>query len=362
MSADPGDVDRQWTREKRDFVADDREQTADRRDVVADARDAIADALESAADARESVLDEWERQLAMRAAALGLSFIPPHGASAWQEDEGPRASAREARGAASRRRDQEKGERDAANRRRSEGSRPTLLAVAFAEIAEQLYEAETYEEVLTRIADAAVTTISGGQLASVTLREAGRYRTAGATDEHASAVDQAQYDVNEGPSLDALSAPLVDAPSFPDGRWSRLGAQPVEHGVESSVSYRLGAPGGDGEEEEVLGSLNVYALSPGAFDQTALEIGSILAAHASLAARAVGERTSLDALGHHLERALLSRDVIGQAKGILMERLRITPEDAFDVLRQSSQRLNVKLREIAQRLTDTGEVDQGLGS
>ena len=44
-------------------------------------------------------------------------------------------------------------------------------------------------------------------------------------------------------------------------------------------------------------------------------------------------------------------------KGILMERLRITPEDAFDTLRRSSQRLNVKLREIAQKLAETGEFD-----
>jgi hypothetical protein len=98
---------------------------------------------------------------------------------------------------------------------------------------------KTYEEVLTKVAEAAVI-VAGGELASVTLREAGGYRTGGATGEQASAVDQAQYDVDEGPSLDAFSAPLVDAPSFPDDRWPRLGAQPVKHGVESSVSYRWG--------------------------------------------------------------------------------------------------------------------------
>jgi hypothetical protein len=321
MSLHPGDEDRQWAREKRDFVADAREETADQRDAMADARDAVADVREQIADVRESHLDEWEHQLAMRAAALGLAFGPSLGAP---EEDGSRVSAREERGTASHRREREKKEREAASRRRAADARPTLLAVAFAEIAEQLYDAETYEEVLARIAEAAVTTVTGGQLASVTLREAGGYRTAGATAEQASAVDQAQYDADEGPSLDALNVPLVDAPSFPDDRWPRLGAQPVEHGVESSVSYRLGAVSGGDSEDDSLGSLNIYALSAGAFDQTALEIGSILAAHASLAARAVGERTSLDALGHHLERALLSRDVIGQAKGILMERPRIT--------------------------------------
>jgi len=48
--------------------------------------------------------------------------------------------------------------------------------------------------------------------------------------------------------------------------------------------------------------------------------------------------------------------VIGQAKGILMERLLVTPEDAFDILRRTSQQLNIKLREVAHKLTESGEL------
>ena len=103
--------------------------------------------------------------------------------------------------------------------------------------------------------------------------------------------------------------------------------------------------------------MNTYGATPDAFDVDAQEIGSILAAHASLAARAVGERSTLEGLGRQLQDALLTRDVIGQAKGILMERLRITPDDAFEVLRHSSQRLNLKLRDVARRLTETGDVN-----
>ncbi|MGB3954190.1 MAG: ANTAR domain-containing protein [Brooklawnia sp.] len=51
-----------------------------------------------------------------------------------------------------------------------------------------------------------------------------------------------------------------------------------------------------------------------------------------------------------------ARDVIGQAKGILMERMKIPPDRAFDVLRSSSQHLNLKLREVARRLAETGEL------
>jgi AmiR/NasT family two-component response regulator len=79
----------------------------------------------------------------------------------------------------------------------------------------------------------------------------------------------------------------------------------------------------------------------------------ILAAHASLAARAVEQRSTLQSLGRDLQQALLSRDVIGQAKGILMKRLEITPEDAFDLLRRSSQNLNLKLRDVARDLAES---------
>lgn len=96
---------------------------------------------------------------------------------------------------------------------------------------------------------------------------------------------------------------------------------------------------------------------PDAFDDQAREIGLILAAHASVAARAVGERDALQLMERNLRVALSSRDVIGQAKGILMDRLKIPPEEAFDALRRSSQRLNEKLRDLARRVAETGEFD-----
>src|SRR6478735_11601375 len=74
--------------------------------------------------------------------------------------------------------------------------------------------------------------------------------------------------------------------------------------------------------------------------------------------RAVHERSALQQLEHNLNAALSSRDVIGQAKGILMERLNLPPEEAFDALRRSSQRLNEKLREVASRLAETGQFDR----
>ena len=121
---------------------------------------------------------------------------------------------------------------------------------------------------------------------------------------------------------------------------------------------RLISPGsGEPFRAGMGGSLNTYGVEPDAFSDEAQEIGLILAAHASMAAGAVRERGALQDLAQNLDKALLSRDVIGQAKGILMERLKIGPEDAFDVLRRSSNRLNQKLHAVALRVAETGEFD-----
>ena len=245
-------------------------------------------------------------------------------------------------------------DRTQATTRRHAATPQTALALAFAEIARHLYEADTFDEVLSRIAEVTVSTVVGCQRASVTLKQDGALRTVASTHAAATEVDQAQYQTGEGPCLDAVENAMVYAPAFPDPRWPRLAARPTESGVYSTVSYRLAAAA-PLTDACLAGSLNSYATSQHAFDVEAREIGLVLAAHASVAARAVRERTTLEQLGRQLHEALSSRDVIGQAKGILMERLHITPEDAFDALRRASQRLNLKLREIAQNLAETGE-------
>ncbi len=348
MAVQSPDDERQWAAEKRDFVADRRDQLAADRDTAGDARD-------TAADTRESALDERERQLNARAAEMGL---PPDSAEAAAR----RVDVRAAREQARRNRERLRTERDAAGRardeattRRLEATPTTRLASAFAAIAEHLYAADSFDAVLQRIAETAVGTVAGCQMASVTLSSRGAHETAATTNPAASAVDQVQYDAQEGPCLDAVDTPIVYAPSFPDSRWPALASRPADLGAQSAASYRLAAASlasaGTG------GSLNTYGCVPGAFSDEAQEIGLILAAHASMAAGAARERGALQDLAENLDKALLSRDVIGQAKGILMERLKISPEDAFDVLRRSSQRLNKKLHAIALNLAETGELE-----
>ncbi len=102
-------------------------------------------------------------------------------------------------------------------------------------------------------------------------------------------------------------------------------------------------------EGDQLGGLNLYAGGPGAFDDESQDIGQMLAAHAAVAV-AGAEREE------NLRSAVSSRDVIGQAKGILMERHELTADQAFAVLARVSQELNRKLADVARELTDTRAV------
>jgi hypothetical protein len=348
-----------WAAERRDFVADWRDGIAAERETCADVRDATADEREQRADDREAELDELERRLDERARELGLlpTRTPAErerSAAQRAQDAVARDEAREERqtravdrnGAAAARRD--------AAGRRERATPTTQLAVAFAEIARHLYQAEDFGDVLTRIVMAAVSTVRGCEMASVTVRDDGGYRTVASTHDAATESDRAQYEAGEGPCLDAIEEPVVYTAAFPDPRWPVLAARPTDSGVESVVSYRL-MPSRSDPADSLAGSLNAYAGKPNAFDAEAQEIGLILAAHASVAAGAMREREALEEMSRNLHHALSSRDVIGQAKGILMERLHVTPEDAFDALRRSSQRLNVKLREVAATLAETGE-------
>jgi GAF domain-containing protein len=96
-----------------------------------------------------------------------------------------------------------------------------------------------------------------------------------------------------------------------------------------------------------LGGLNLYAGRPGAFDDEGQEIGLMFAAHAGVAVAGAEHEENLRA-------AVSSRDVIGQAKGILMERHKLTADQAFGVLTRVSQELNRKLVDIAREVSDTG--------
>jgi hypothetical protein len=107
------------------------------------------------------------------------------------------------------------------------------------------------------------------------------------------------------------------------------------------------------------GALNVYSAAPGVLgDELTRDQALLLATHASLALAGTEAVRLAELRETHLRRAIDTRNVIGQAKGILMQRRGITADEAFDLLRRTSQDLNVKLAELAHTLaTRHTEID-----
>ena len=161
-------------------------------------------------------------------------------------------------------------------------------------------------------------------------------------------LDALQEQVEQGPCMDAIreqEVVRVDDVGAED-RWPEFTRRAAGLGVGSMMCFRLFVEG------DRLGALNLYSRTPGAFDDESEDIGHMFAAHAAVAVAGAEHEENLRA-------GMDNRDVIGQAKGILMERHRLTADQAFGVLARVSQEMNRKLVDIARELTDTGAVPVG---
>ncbi|MFR9804474.1 ANTAR domain-containing protein [Pseudonocardia sp. RS010] len=238
------------------------------------------------------------------------------------------------------------------------------LAAQFAHLASRLFSAGTAADVLDTILDAAAGLFPEADLVSITLRTGDSgLETPAATHELAAKIDALQQIYAEGPCIDATSmdgagvggaadaggaSVVADHDLSVSSRWPRFGPAAAALGVRSVVSFGLlpAAP------VPRLGALTFYAYEPHILTAFDRDIGLLLAAHAGAALAAARSVEAADLRVANLERALLSRDVIGQAKGMLMAQRGITAAEAFDILRATSQRLNVKLSQIAQAVAD----------
>jgi GAF domain-containing protein len=213
------------------------------------------------------------------------------------------------------------------------------------ELARELQADITAEALLKHIARAAVTEVAGARHAAITLVAGKTFATAGVSDELAARIDQIQYETGEGPCLDAAREhKTVRCDDLrADARWPRFASHAVKLGVRSVLSVQLFA-GNDS-----FGALNLYGRDPAAFGSDSESTGILLASHAALAMSAARTQTGLLT-------AMDSREMIGQAKGILIERYKITGVEAFGLLVVSSQAVNRKLRDVAEHLVATGEL------
>lgn len=228
---------------------------------------------------------------------------------------------------------------------------PAELEGTVAELAGALFAGMSAPvDVLRRIVELAVETVSGCDFAGILVAEAGGMATAAATAEVVVDLHRLQIEAQEGPCFDAVAMRTACSVTdlVTDRTWPPFAEGAVELGIRSVLAYPLTSAG-------LPSALNLYAELPAAFGATDRAHGLLLSIFAGLAMDAADSQARAERREEHLRAALRSRELIGQAQGILMERERITSDQAFALLRASSQHLNVKLREVARELVETGE-------
>jgi transcriptional regulator with GAF, ATPase, and Fis domain len=235
-----------------------------------------------------------------------------------------------------------------------DGTAERRLAEVFARLARSLLAEPSLAGTLGRLCEVAVDVVSGCEAAGTSIVRGGNVETIASTGPLPLRLDQLQYETGEGPCLDVIRHHRVfeteDLSS--EVRWPEFSSRATaETEVRSVLSVRLYA------EEGTYGALNLYSTRIGAYDEDSRAVASILAAHGSVAFARLQEREHTETL----QRAIDSRDVIGQAKGVLMQRRGITAEQAFNLLVRASQRLNRKLRDVAEDVALTGADPEALG-
>lgn len=229
----------------------------------------------------------------------------------------------------------------------SEGVLQSVFHRRLASLALQLHELMSPEQVLERVSAAAVELIPAVEYASVTVigtrhrdRNAGLESVA-PTGPVANQIDDIHQQFGRGPCFDAVwqRQPVLVVDVAADERWPQVMAAVCEQTpVRSILSVQLLV-------ERELGALNVYADHADAFDAAATEAVVVAAVHAAIALSGARRR-------HQYDSALASRDLIGQTKGMLMERYSVDDVQAFALLQKLSQDSNVRLVDICTQLLD----------
>jgi hypothetical protein len=223
---------------------------------------------------------------------------------------------------------------------------PTPDASAFAALASQLLSESDKEVTAQTIVDRGLELVDEARDVSLTVTT-GRagFQTLAATGAAAEAADHLQYELGEGPCVEAADCRgwFRSGDVSTDPRWPRWGPGAGELGLRSVLAVRLVTP-----TDRIGAALNFYTDVTGAFvDPETVDLAQVYAVHAANALSAAQ-------LVSGLQTALTSRHTIGLAQGILMERYRLDREHSFELLRRTSSVHNVKLREVAEGVVDTG--------
>ncbi len=222
---------------------------------------------------------------------------------------------------------------------------PQPLIDAFQEMAARVHASDDHEDTFARITATAANTITGCDAASISTIEAGKPVTHGSTGELATRGDDVQYEENEGPCLDAaMRERWVYIPDMAKtGRWPRSSRRLVDElGVGSMLSCRLAL---DASPNQTLGGINLYSRARDGFTEADQMLALLLSSLGAVVVDASRQQS-------HLRAAIESRQLIGEAIGILRAQSGVSSEEAFQMLAKASQRMNVKLRDVAKQISE----------
>jgi GAF domain-containing protein len=222
------------------------------------------------------------------------------------------------------------------------------LASRLSDLARELQHEDDADAMLAGIVHAALELVPHAADASISL-VLGRRKimSRAASSELPRRVDALQSETGQGPCLDAsYEERIVNVADLStESRWPDFSRRAFDLGARSMLSFQLFVDG------DHLGALNLFGKDVGVFDAESERIGTLVAAHAAVAVAGSKQVTQL-------AQALDTRDLIGQAKGILMERFKITAQQAFLLLSRASSEMNIKLHDVAEHLTVSGEMSK----
>ena len=210
------------------------------------------------------------------------------------------------------------------------------------------------DSLLQTVAELSRTVMPGNPETSVLLLVRDRPTTVVHTGELALDLDERQYERGHGPCLNAArTGEMTEIPDTrTESRWPDYARRAAERGNLSSLSIPLIIDA----DQQVTGALNVYAREVRAFDEDSRAAGARFGPYAAVAAGNLYAYQAARDMADNLQLALESRAVIDQAKGVLVERYKLTPDQAFQLLATASMAANRKVRDIADHLVHTGEL------
>ena len=224
------------------------------------------------------------------------------------------------------------------------GGPPDVPAARLVELVRKAIARTSPEEALRAVIEMAVESGPCDSASITTLGPGRTVSTMAYSDNRVLQADELQYQLSEGPCLDAVwtNGVYLVPDLLADGRWPHWAPRAADLGIGASMSVHLFT-------DTRLGSINMYSLNPRRFDLLDVETARVIAAHASVVLAYAHTTQSL-------WRGMDTRNLIGQAQGMLMARYGLTAPKAFAVLRRYSQHHNIKLTVLAEQLTTTGQL------